>query len=115
MPDPSTHSGSPRPGDWTRPLRDRLAGLKLAPTREVEIIDELSTHLDDRYEELVAGGATPADARRLALAELRDEDLLARRLSPLRQAHVHEPPPPGTPNRHLMGDLVQDIRYALRM
>ena len=37
---------------WTEHLRPRLAGLRLSPVREAEIIEELSEHLDQRYEEL---------------------------------------------------------------
>ena len=35
--------------------------------RETEVVDELSQHLDDRYRELVAGGATAEEATRLTL------------------------------------------------
>jgi hypothetical protein len=31
--------------------------LRLSPKRENEIVEELSQHLEDRWEELVAGGA----------------------------------------------------------
>jgi len=44
--------------------------LQLTPAREAEIIEELSQHLDDRYEELQASGASNADARRMTLEEL---------------------------------------------
>ena len=37
--------------EWDADLRARLAGLQLTPAREAEIIEELSQHLDDRYEE----------------------------------------------------------------
>ncbi len=80
-------------------LQARLAGLKLSPAREAEIVEELSAHLDDRYRELVRAGTQPAEAERLALAELRDHDLLSARLRVLRQAHVAEPIAPGAPRR----------------
>src|SRR5437762_2938145 len=35
--------------DWRPEISARLAGLKLEPTREAEIVGELSQHLDDRY------------------------------------------------------------------
>ena len=53
--------------EWRAPLAARLARLALRPAREREIIDELSQHLDDRYQELRANGATHQDAVRLAL------------------------------------------------
>jgi len=36
-------------------IRLRLANLKLAPTREAAIIEELAQHFDDYYAELLAG------------------------------------------------------------
>ena len=41
--------------DWSHDLRRRLSELRLSPAREAEIVEELSQHLDDRYEELSRG------------------------------------------------------------
>ena len=46
--------------EWTEHLRPRLALLKLSAEREAEILEEMSQHLDQRYEELRARGATDA-------------------------------------------------------
>jgi putative ABC transport system permease protein len=100
--------------EWIADLRPRLASLRLSPEREREILDELSQHLDDRYDELRAGGATDAEARRLAIAELREPDALASRMRSLRQARVPPPIAPGAPKGRPLGDLWQDIRYAAR-
>ena len=54
--------------DWAPHVRARLASLRLSPTRETEIVDELSQHLEDRYRELIAEGTSPDEATRLALA-----------------------------------------------
>ena len=70
--------------DWTPHVRPRLSSLRLSATRENEIVDELSQHLDDRWRELTAGGASPDEATRLALAEFRDGNVLARYMAPLR-------------------------------
>ena len=53
--------------DWSARLRSRLAALRLHPAREAEIVEELSQHLDQRFAELRARGATEADAQRLAV------------------------------------------------
>ena len=37
--------------EWKDEIKNRLAGLNLTPTREAEIVEELSQHLDDRYVE----------------------------------------------------------------
>ena len=100
--------------DWKAPIAARLAGLKLDPARESEIIDELSSHLDDRVAELVAGGASLQEARRLALEGLSDGRLLARHMRGLRQANVEPAPVPGAPRRRLLADIPQDLRYGLR-
>ena len=61
------------------------------------------------------GGAAADVAYRIAIEELRDADTLARHMQPLRQAHVPPPIDPGAPGRALVGDLHQDLRYAIRM
>jgi predicted permease len=101
--------------DWKASLEFRLAGLKFSPAREAEILEELSAHLDDRYRELIRGGHSPAEAERLALAELADDDLLRLRMGRLRQAHASEPVTPGTSRTRFTADVWQDLRYAGRM
>ena len=96
-------------------VRARLASLRLSPTREAEIVEELSQHLDDRYQELIAGGASPDEARRVALGDFRSSGALARHLAPLRQARTPPPITPGATSGHVLGDLWQDVRYAVRM
>jgi predicted permease len=100
--------------DWTQHVRPRLSGLRLSPTREAEIVEELSQHLEDRYRELIAGGMYPEEAARAALADFREGNVLAERLAPLRQAHSPSTITPGAPRGRLLGDLWQDLRYAAR-
>ncbi|HEY7513619.1 MAG TPA: ADOP family duplicated permease, partial [Vicinamibacteria bacterium] len=99
--------------DWGREVRERLSSLGLSPTREAEIVEEVSQHLEDRFRELTAAGASADDAARGALADF-DADRLARHLSPLRQANVPPAIPAGAPAVHWLGDLGRDLRYALR-
>ena len=56
--------------EWSSEIRKRLAGLRVEPAREASIVEEISQHLDDRYAELVARGASPEAARNAALDEL---------------------------------------------
>ena len=65
--------------DWAQEVRRRLSALRLSPTRESEIVDELAQHLDDRWRELVAGGASPEEATRSTLAEFRGGKAAERR------------------------------------
>jgi putative ABC transport system permease protein len=101
--------------EWKPEILRRLAPLNLAPTREAEIIEELSQHLEDRYQELVRGSETPESAQRAALEELRGEDLLARSLRPVERNLYREPIAPGRDVANFFSGVIQDIRFALRM
>ncbi len=102
--------------DWKDEIIRRLRSLKLAPTREAEIVEEVAQHLEDRYQELVARGATEDEARRVALQELSDEDLLARGLRRVEQEATQEPiVPGGGGTNNFLASTWQDIRYGLRM
>src|SRR5215510_8339176 len=100
--------------DWTQHVRPRLSGLRLSPTREAEIVEELSQHLDERWRELIASGMSPDEAERLALADFRDGNVLAERIAPLRQAHPSLAITPGAPDGKLLSDFWQDLRYGAR-
>ena len=100
--------------DWGREVRARLQSVPLSPTRENEIVDELSQHLDDRWRELIAGGVSSDEAARLALAEFSGGDRLARYLAPLKLAHPPAPITPGASAGSWLADLRQDLRYGLR-
>src|SRR5262249_7956216 len=99
--------------DFRREIRRRLAGSRLEPAREQEIIDELGQHLDDRYGEMLEEGATPEEATRAALAELDGGELLGHELRALLSPPAPAPTP-GAPARSLLADLGHDLRFALR-
>src|ERR1700739_1319206 len=100
--------------EWKPEILCRLAPLKLAPTREAEIVDELSQHLEDRYQELVASGQPEDAAFRASLGELKDEKLLARGLRRVEKDFYREPIVPGKAGRNAFEGILQDIRYAFR-
>src|SRR5262249_44485019 len=102
--------------DWKEEISQRLASLKLEPTREAEIVEELAQHLEDRYSELLAGGATDEQALTRALAELSESALLARELRRVERQAPQEPIVLGTNRRiNMLADLWQDLRYGARM
>jgi predicted permease len=102
--------------EWRDEILKRLASLKLPPAREAEIVEEVSQHLEDRYQDLVARGATKEQARRVALEELRENDLLARGLRRVEQEVPQEPIVPGGGGTgNFLASIWQDIRYGLRM
>jgi len=101
--------------EWNDEVRKQLTGLNLPPAREEEIIEELLNHLENSYEELLAGGAAPEKAYREVLSSLRQSDLLLELRATERTASP-DPIPEGSANSgHLLTDLWQDLRYAARM
>jgi predicted permease len=101
--------------DWRLLIATRLASLSLRPERESEIVDELSQHLADRYQELRASGTAEDEAVRLAMDEIDDEGLLEREMRTLKQSAMRSTIAAGMPRQRLMGDLVQDLDYAARI
>src|SRR5690349_4906560 len=100
--------------DFKNEIRSRLAGAEITPTREVEIVEELSLHLEEHFEDAVSHGATEEDAHRSAIAEL--SDLLGRELKKIERPAPRHNLPLGTSRKgNFVGDLMQDVRFALRM
>ena len=52
--------------DWKPEILRRLTPLKLSPSRETEIAEEIGQHLDDRYKDLLADGLSTDSAFRAA-------------------------------------------------
>jgi putative ABC transport system permease protein len=63
--------------DWRALLRGRLSTLSLKPTTEMDVIEEIAQHLDDRYESLRAAGLSDLEAQAAAVAEIDTGQLLA--------------------------------------
>src|SRR5947209_6449620 len=102
--------------DFKEEIRKRLEGLGLSPTREAEIVDALSQHLDDQCEEAIGRGVDELEARQAVLTELNENDLLAPGLRRVERRIIHEPLVMGKEGRtNMMADLWQDLRYAARM
>lgn len=117
MPDRSTRSRSARAEskvDWKPHIRPNLAALSLPAEREIEIVDELAQHLDDRWCELIARGTPEDEAVQLTLALLRDS-MLTSSLATLRQSRQPAPMTPGVSTGHWAGDIWRDVRYAARL
>src|SRR5215510_4304935 len=102
--------------EWKQEIRRRLASLKLEPTREAAIVEELSQHLDDCYEGLLASGAKEAEAERRTLTELSESELFQQELRRVERQFSPEPIVLGTNRRkNMIADLWQDLRYGARM
>ena len=82
--------------EWKLEIRKRFAGSNLKPEREAEILEELSDHLQDRYEELRVQGATHEEAFRDVIRELDWTDLVSE-LQPSEEIPPHDLVPEGAP------------------
>jgi predicted permease len=100
--------------DWKKEIRERLAGLRLAPTREVEIVEELAHYLEDYYEDLLANGMTAETARRSTIEALNQSDLL-KELGTVERPGTQEPVVLGASSSNLLRDLLRDVRFGVRM
>ena len=102
--------------DWKQEITQRLANLKLEPTRDAEIVEELSLHLEERYRELLSGGAMEEEAYRTALADLSESETLRGELRRIEWQVTREPIILGSNRRgNMIADLWQDLRYGARM
>ena len=102
--------------EWKEEIRRRLANLKLEPTREAAIIEELAQHLADCYAGLLTGGVTEAEAERRTLAELSERETLQQELRRVERESPAEPITLGTNRRtNMIGDLWHDLRFGARM
>jgi predicted permease len=101
--------------EWKPEIVRRLAPLKLSPTREAEIADELVQHLEDRCQELLTTGLSEDAAFHTAIDELKGEDFLARNLRRVEKDLYREPVALGKGSSNVFAGVLLDLQYALRM
>jgi predicted permease len=102
--------------EWDEEISQLLTKLQLEPTREAAIVKEISQHLEDRYQDLILGGASPEEAYRQTLAELSEHGILTRELRLVERRAASEPIVLGTNRRsNMIADLWQDLRYGARI
>ncbi len=100
--------------EWKEEVRKRIRGLKLAPSQENEIVEELSQHLEEVYERSLKGGASEAEAKQTALLELSGDHLLQdiqRTKKPFRETPIIE----NSGGSNVLADFGHDMRFAFRM
>jgi hypothetical protein len=101
--------------EWKDEIKERLAGLRLEPTREAEIVEELAQHLEDRYTELRASGVMEDEAWHAVLDELSGSELLPQALKQVEREAKPGPVVLGAGRMNVIADLWQDLRYGLRL
>ena len=100
--------------DFQSAVRARVTKLGISPTRENEIVEELSQHLEEEFEDAVSRGAAEPEAAQAALSQL--DDLLDRELKRVERRTAQNSLPMGTQRKtNFLGDIAQDVRFALRM
>src|SRR5262245_52668338 len=105
--------------EWKQEIRERLAPLKLAPTREAEIVEELALHMEAVYEDARAAGLSEAEAEARAVQGY-DWRLLECELSRAEQplsARALQPPLELIERKGgmRMESFIQDLRFGVRM
>ncbi|HEY1470600.1 MAG TPA: ABC transporter permease, partial [Candidatus Acidoferrum sp.] len=100
--------------DWSKHIRSQLADVQLEATHEAEIVEELTQHLDDAYEDGLANGLSPQEAERVALASFRDGALMFN----LRSVKTSADPaltPGKAGNGNFLAGIWQDLRFGGRL
>jgi predicted permease len=101
--------------EWQSEIRRRLAGVPLRPTREIEIVEEIAQHLEERFTRARAAGASEAEAEARAWRELDEDGVLGRAIGGVESPAPLSLPAPGAASRAgWIGTVWQDARYSLR-
>lgn len=101
--------------EWKIEIRKHLCGLDLRPEREAEIIEELSDHLQQRYEEQRARGADGDEALREVMGEIDWRDFVPELQISEKTRRADAVPDGAALSGHFFEDLWKDLRFALRM
>jgi putative ABC transport system permease protein len=99
---------------WREEISQQLLRMKLDSARANDIVEELTQHLEDRYQELVSGGTREEDARIEVLQELSSENVLRQEWSVAAHKAPQKPVATGSSRPNLFASLLRDTRYALR-
>jgi putative ABC transport system permease protein len=99
--------------EWRDSVDRRLESLGVPPTRRRDILEEVTGYLRDRYEDLRSAGCEPAEARRLALADL-ETDRFAGELASIESRGPLDLPPLGSRRSTFMATLWHDLAFAAR-
>jgi predicted permease len=101
--------------DWRPEIRSKLAALSLGTAREMEIVEELAQHLDDRFRQLVSAGRTEEAAAEEARRELGTTEELGGAISQVERPAPRDLPPPGAPvHEGWIAARWVDLRQSIR-
>jgi hypothetical protein len=102
--------------DFKDEVRQSIAELNLSPEREVEIVEELSQDLEERFEKALSEGVSEEKAKQLALQELVEPDSLGAQLKRVKMPSRSPSLAIGaTKTRQRFAGFWDDIRFGLRI
>ncbi|MGH9371253.1 MAG: ADOP family duplicated permease [Vicinamibacterales bacterium] len=101
--------------DWKSLVSRRLRQFSPDEDPDVDIVEELTAHLQDRYEDYRSAGLDEDEAVEATLSELSDSDRVdpvrRRRRETTRRAPVPDVPP----GRSRVSDFWRDVQYGARL
>jgi predicted permease len=100
--------------DWKQEISMHLADLRIAPGRQTAIVEEMSQHLEDRYEELLRSGCSEPDACQKVLEELEGGAFAVAQPRAERRHGQSVASVEGLRSRNLVADFLRDLKYGLR-
>ena len=100
--------------DFRKIVRERIAALRLQAIAELDLIEELAQHLEDRYKEMRIGGATEPEAYQETVSELDDMYPIEAEMRNQRMPKHHAVPAGDTLRGNFLVDLWRDLRYTWR-
>jgi putative ABC transport system permease protein len=101
--------------DWKAEIRRHIEGLEWNSAIEAEVVEELSQHLEQRYQEFCANGKSPEEAAQMIFVELGRKEVLARELRRISSFAGRKPAVPANPEASILSGLWQDLRYGIRL
>ena len=100
--------------DWPKEIRAAIAPLNLDPAREAEVVEELSQHLRDRYDEMLVSGVAADLAYQTLLWELHDGALVSGLKATMHPARL--PLPVGKDaSEPFFAGIWTDLRHGARL
>src|SRR5579884_1818772 len=101
--------------DWKTIVQDRVASMRLDPAAEAALIEELAQHLEDKYRELRACGASEEEAFWQAERELDDLTPIEQEFGKNQRMPKYDTVPAGDVSaRSFFDGLWKDLRFTLR-
>ncbi len=94
--------------DWKEYVRTQLPPIRVKPAREIEIIEELATQLEQAYQDALRGGHDDLESQRIAKSQLPDWRTLAVDIEASQ-------PPANRPGPRIWEGIPADLRHAFRV